>query len=54
MRVAEKESIERMNAFMAQQGLTPRGPHHEVYLGDPRRSKPETLKTILRQPVQWI
>ncbi|QWF83078.1 GyrI-like domain-containing protein [Amycolatopsis sp. CA-230715] len=28
------------------------GPHHEIYLGDPRRSAPEKLKTVLRQPVR--
>jgi hypothetical protein len=49
---AETESIEKMKAFMAERQLKPAGPHHEVYLGDPRRSKPETLKTILRQPVE--
>lgn len=25
--------------------------HHEIYLGDPRRAKPERLKTIIRHPV---
>ena len=28
-----------------------RGIHHEIYLGDPRRSKPENLRTIVRQPM---
>ena len=27
------------------------GKHHEIYLGDPRRSAPEKLRTIIRQPV---
>lgn len=31
--------------------LSPSGHHHEVYLGDPRKTAPEKLKTILRQPV---
>lgn len=26
--------------------------HHEIYLGDPRRSKPESLKTVIRHPVR--
>lgn len=26
--------------------------HHEIYLGDPRRSKPENLRTIIRHPVE--
>jgi hypothetical protein len=29
-----------------------RGRHHEIYLSDPRRSKPENIKTIIRQPVE--
>lgn len=36
---------------MPQAGLTFNGPHHEIYLSDPRRTSPEKLKTILRQPV---
>ena len=30
------------------------GPHHEAYLGDPRKTAPEKLKTILRQPVRKV
>lgn len=26
--------------------------HHELYLGDPRRSKPENLKTVIRLPIK--
>ncbi len=26
------------------------GRHHEIYLGDPRRTAPERLRTIIRQP----
>ena len=33
-------------------GLRPRGHHHEIYLGDPRRTAPERLRTILRQGVE--
>lgn len=32
-------------------GLALTGTHHEIYLSDPRRTAPEKLKTILRQPV---
>lgn len=32
-------------------GLTFAGPHHEIYLSDPRRVAPARLRTILRQPV---
>ena len=27
------------------------GRHHEIYLNDARRTDPEKLRTILRQPV---
>lgn len=36
---------------IAGRGLQMRGHHHEIYLGDPRRTAPERLRTILRQPV---
>ncbi len=26
--------------------------HHEIYLGDPRRTRPENLKTVIRHPVR--
>lgn len=39
------------NDFIPAQGLQMTGKHHEIYLGDPRRTAPEKLKTILRQPV---
>ena len=38
--------------LMPAMGLTFDGPHHEIYLGDPRRTAPDKLKTILRQPVR--
>lgn len=37
---------------MPERGLTFNGLHHEIYLGDPRRTAPERLRTILRQPVR--
>jgi len=38
--------------YLPQHGLKETGRHHEIYLGDPRKTAPEKLKTILRQPVQ--
>ena len=35
-------------------GLTWNGPHHEIYLSDPRRVAPERMKTVLRQPVRPV
>lgn len=37
--------------FIPAQGLRMVGTHHEIYLTDPRRTAPERLRTILRQPV---
>jgi hypothetical protein len=47
----EPATIARMHAFAEENGYRLRGKHHEIYLGDPRRSKPDKLKTILRQTV---
>ena len=38
--------------YLPQHGLKETGRHHEIYLGDPRKTPPEKLKTILRQPVR--
>jgi hypothetical protein len=48
---AERASIERLHDSVVAAGLTLRGRHHEIYLGDPRTSAPERLRTILRHPV---
>lgn len=37
--------------FIPQNGYVEAGKHHEIYLGDPRKTAPEKLKTVLRQPV---
>jgi hypothetical protein len=48
----EAGTIQRLHSFIEGKGLRLRGRHHEIYLGDPRRSAPEKLKTIIRQPVE--
>jgi hypothetical protein len=48
----ERESTEAMRRFAETKGLRLVGPHHEIYLSDPRRVPPERLRTILRQPVR--
>jgi hypothetical protein len=48
----EGPTIVRLHEGIAAAGYRPRGHHHEIYLGDPRRSAPEKLRTILRQPVE--
>ncbi|MFC5337275.1 GyrI-like domain-containing protein [Leucobacter denitrificans] len=37
--------------FIPAQCLRLTGKHHEIYLSDPRKTAPEKLRTILRQPV---
>lgn len=45
-----------MDAFAAEQGcvldFSETRRHHEIYLGDPRRTAPEKLKTVLRHPIR--
>ena len=41
-----------MDALDADGGVPPVRLHHEIYLGDPRRTKPENLKTVIRHPVK--
>ncbi|QYK51315.1 MAG: GyrI-like domain-containing protein [Anaerolineales bacterium] len=48
----EPATIARMVAFSEEHGLKPNGKHHEIYLGDPRRTAPAKLKTVLRHPVK--
>ncbi len=48
----EPKTIDRLKAYAQENGYRLRGKHHEIYLGDPRRAKPEKLKTVLRQPVE--
>ena len=48
----EPKTIAKMMAFAKEQGVTPHGRHHEIYLSDPSTTKPEELRTILRQPVK--
>ncbi len=47
---AERPTIERLHAFIRENGYRLTGKHHEIYMGDPRRSAPEKLKTVVRQP----
>ena len=52
----ELATIEAMDAFAMQEGYEPdmggSRYHHEIYLSDPRRCKPERLKTVIRHPVR--
>lgn len=54
----EAATVARMERFMEEQGLVPDfnagRHHHEIYLGDPRRTAPEKLKTVIRHPVKRV
>ena len=51
----EPATIARLDAFLAAEGyqtdFTGGRKHHEIYLGDPRKTAPEKLKTIIRHPI---
>ena len=49
---AEGPTIEKLHNFIKETGHELRGKHHEIYLSDPRRSKPEKMKTVIRQPIK--
>jgi hypothetical protein len=46
----EGPTIAALHAAIADAGLTLTGKHHEIYLSDIRRTAPEKLRTIIRQP----
>ena len=52
----EPGTLRQLDAFAAEQGYCPDFSdtrfHHEIYLGDPRRTAPEKLKTVLRHPIR--
>lgn len=48
----EPETLQVMREFMVAHNLSHNGLHHEIYLSDFRRTAPEKLKTILREPVR--
>ena len=49
---AEEPTIEKLHAFIMENGYDFNGKHHEIYLGDPRRTAQEKLKTAIRQPIK--
>ena len=54
----EGRSFDELAAFMEAECLARRPgweqKHHEIYLSDPRRAKPERLKTVLRMPIAAV
>ena len=47
----EGPTVEKVHAFIQEQGGERRGKHHEIYLSDIRKAAPEKWKTIIRQPM---
>ena len=54
----EPESILKMKEYIHSSGyeedFSGERRHHEIYLGDPRKTAPERLKTVIRHPVKRI
>jgi len=51
----EGPTIHRMHhEWMPTNGYTENGVHHEIYLSDPRKTVPEKLRTVLRQPIKKV
>jgi hypothetical protein len=48
----EPESLAKIMEFSEKNNLQKNGLHHEIYLSDFRKTAPEKLKTILREPVK--
>lgn len=53
----EEPTIEKLHNFVEEKGYEfnssmPGEKHHEIYLNNTRRTKPEKLKTIIRQPIK--
>ena len=44
--------IEKMHQYALDQGYELQGKHHEIYLSDFRKTAPEKLRTVIRQPIK--
>jgi len=54
----EPATMQRMHEFMQENGYQDcvglGGKHHEIYLGDPRKTDPAKIKTVLRHPIERL
>lgn len=51
----EAPTLHRLHTeYMPAHNLAFNGNHHEIYIGDPRKTDPMRLKTVLRQPVKKV
>ena len=49
---AETPTIQKVHDYIKEKGYDFAGKHHEIYLSDPRKTAPEKMKTVIRQPVR--
>lgn len=50
----EGPTVAKLHNYIKENGYVLAGKHHEIYLSDPRKTAPEKVKTILRQPIREI
>lgn len=54
----EPATVDAMHRFIAEHGyaldITDKRLHHEIYLSDARKVRPEKLKTVIRHPVRKV
>jgi hypothetical protein len=48
----EGPTIAKVHEYIKQSGHKLRGKHHEIYLSDFRKTAPEKLRTVIRQPYE--
>jgi hypothetical protein len=48
----EGPTIAKVHTFVREHGYELAGKHHEIYLSDLRRVRPEKMKTVIRQPIK--
>jgi hypothetical protein len=48
----EEPTVAKLHEYINHGGYKLRGKHHEIYLGDPRKTQSAKLKTVIRQPFE--
>lgn len=48
----EPTTINTLMEFIAENGLSINGLHHEIYISDPRKTEASKMKTLIRYPVK--
>ena len=54
----EPDTIKKLNEFVIVSGykndINESRRHHEIYLSDPRKCRPENIKTVIRHPISKL